>query len=562
MQAKAWVVAAVPLIGLLAQSPIDAAKLTFDPHLARNPPQVERATVELLRRPSSKANAKLRVQFEKTTRRRSIVIRNGEATTLLRDDGISPDEKAFDRVYTALINLNVDQYAREQRRRLRLAEQVKEVPIFKLRRQIGTREFRPSPLVWMKPGIPTVIDDFEGVPSPVDPARELVITDLSVVEDPERTYDACTGTGTPMGAWTFGHLMTEIANESETGIDSNEFVEHWFGQWLQDLTINGFGVTDAAAGAQPMLDQWPRLPGGELDLAQAPFRLLAIVNRIDLRESTVYGSNGSAGEARLVFGFLNCEQTPILGLEAMEGTVIFEYGVDKQSCFGVRNWAQQWTALGDLPLGSPQYNAALQAITDQVTASGAQPSQLPNRSAINQVRTNEKAFVHDSWQFRESKLCSSPTACAGYLENTTVAQTPDRSFIFTETLEDFISSNETAILNGSHFVPLFFPLFSHFRAGFIHEDNIWDVSGPVNPEALSLFGRATCNGCHKLAPNFLHIANRNVGTTAALSDFLTEDETLHRQMILDATANMICAGPSDFALEELFIKPLPSAFVH
>lgn len=43
--------------------------------------------------------------------------------------------------------------------------------------------------------------------------------------------------------------------------------------------------------------EWRR----QLDLAQSPFRLLAIVNRVDLRENSIYGG-GDAGEGRLVFG--------------------------------------------------------------------------------------------------------------------------------------------------------------------------------------------------------------------------------------------------------------------
>ena len=104
-----------------------------------------------------------------------------------------------------------------------------------------------------------------------------------------------------MGAWTFGRLMTEMANEPATGIRPGDFVEQWIQQWTVDLTINSFTVFNRAARAQLFLDNWPRLPDGQLDLAQAPFRLLAIVNRLDLRGSTLYGSS-DAGEARPELG--------------------------------------------------------------------------------------------------------------------------------------------------------------------------------------------------------------------------------------------------------------------
>ena len=124
---------------------------------------------------------------------------------------------------------------------------------FVLRTTCASNVDRPSPL-----------DRFKGVPFGVDPWRELFITDVDVVEDPDRTYDPCTGVGTPMGPWTFGGLMTEMANEPVTGIRPGDFVEHWLEEWTQDQTINGFTVHDRALSAQAFIDTWPRLPDGQL----------------------------------------------------------------------------------------------------------------------------------------------------------------------------------------------------------------------------------------------------------------------------------------------------------
>src|SRR5262249_10474469 len=158
--------------------------------------------------------------------------------------------------------------------------------------------------------------------------------------------DVCTGTGTQMGPWTFGRLMQEMANEPATGTRPGDFVEHWLQEWTQDQTINTWNVL-ARATAQNFIDAWPRLPDGQLDLAQAPFRLLAIVNRIDLRSNTAHGG-GSAGEARFVFGFLDCDETLPGSFELPQSTVILEYGIDKDNCFAVRDWARQWRALGTM----------------------------------------------------------------------------------------------------------------------------------------------------------------------------------------------------------------------
>src|SRR5215207_1394536 len=53
--------------------------------------------------------------------------------------------------------------------------------------------------------------------------RSLMIVHREVVEDATRT--------TNLGAWTFGHLMTQMANQSATGIDPSTFVLRWLEHW-------------------------------------------------------------------------------------------------------------------------------------------------------------------------------------------------------------------------------------------------------------------------------------------------------------------------------------------
>jgi hypothetical protein len=566
-----------------------AAQLEYDRGLTRNPPRVQQATLQLLLKPTQTANAVLRVRFQDQRRNTSIVINGGRAPTLLRDDGMAPDAKRGDGTYAALVKVNANQYSIEQRRRLQLAQRFKRVPVFEQRELKRWIAFRPSPVTALRTDVATVVDNFTGVPFGLDPASTLLITDVDVVEDPARTYDSCTGEGTPMGPWTFGHLMTEIANHSATGIHPEDFVEHWLAQWTQAQVINTWNVA-ARTGAQDLLDAWPRLPNGRLDLAQAPFRLLAIVNRIDLRANSGYGGT-SAGEARFVFGLLNCNGALGGVGETTESTVILEYGIDKATCFGVRDWAQQWQALDSLSLGSAAFNAALQDITDQFTPSNARPSQLPNRSAINQVRSNELNFHLPLWQLRESKLCSDSLDCSGNLEHTTIAQTPASDFTFipalNNTLLDFINENNFAILTGAHTVPLSYPDDQPFLggaidpgAGFAWLGSPALIATLINPAARHEFAKATCNGCHTIetGTSFVHVASREPGEESELSDFLTgadmpktdpvtDDphtfhELLDRQMKLDVTANMTCGAVGDFAVEEIFMPHLPSAFVH
>jgi hypothetical protein len=548
-------------IGLCAAA--GAAELQFDAALAASPPAVAHVTIEALAKPTAAGNAVLRLRFQDERRDKPVVIDGGSGPALLRDDGKLPDDKPGDGSYAAYVRVDAAAMTKEQARRFAQAGRIKSLPVFHLRELLRFDPFKPPPPKKFEPGVIVPIGGAGGLPGLVDAERELLIRDVMVVDDPARTYNPCLGVGTPMGAWTFGRLMTEIANKDLTGIDPADLTEHWIRQWESTLTINDFSVRQRAIGARRMLVRWPRDRLGKLDLAQAPFRLLAIV----------YGG-GDAGEARLVFGALNCGPTELLFPEAQQFTVIFEYGVPRSGCAQVRHWARQWHALGGLTLGSPEYNAALQAITDQFTLRDANPARPPNRSAINQVRTNEIALfgtpTDTAWELRESKL-RVEGAAAGLLEHGTVAQTPDVGLQTTLALDTFINENTPAILSGRHVVPLRYPAALPFlggnapNSGAVH----WVGSHVIDAEAGRLFALATCSGCHgnQTRTSFLHIAPRSYGMQSSLSNFMTGDsgsfhELLDRQMKLDLTANMSCTSPADFAPEELFFRPLAPMFRH
>lgn len=576
----------IVLIGLATASGCQSVKptdaLRFDPALVRSPPEVAEVSVQVLVAPNDEGNARLLVRFKDKVAREGVVIQGGAGPTRLRDDGFGADERAGDGIFSAFVHFDAPGYEAELKRRAE--RKLKEVPVFKNRMLIGRKRIDVQPMRFPRGDVVRLFD-IDPDPSAVDAARELMITDVGVIEDPSRTFNPCNNTGTPMGAWTFGKLMTEMANQPVTGIHPSDFTLHWLQSWSTDQTINGFTVDQRLLGlTNRVLTPWPKLVDGRLDLAKAPFRLLAIVNRIDLRGSTVYGS-GDAGEARLVFGLLDCNPA-LPQAEVQQFTVIFEYGINKSSCSAVRGWAQQWLALGTLVLASAPYNAALQAVTDQFTLRNADPSKPPNRSALNQLRTNEFALglfpAETFWELREFKICAGGACSLGRLEQTTVAQTPDRSFLNQPPLRDFINTNQAAILAGTHEVPLQLPPSTPFRAGAIQPGAGlgWNATGIANLEARHLFSLATCNSCHtaETSTQFVHIAPRAAGSPAALSDFLTglnqpkQDpvtkgprtfhDLLDRAMKLDAAANMVC-GPRGFlALEEIFPRFLPPAFVH
>jgi hypothetical protein len=338
----------------------------------------------------------------------------------------------------------------------------------------------------------SVIDN--STPCTIRPRRELAIRDISVVDDPVRTG--------PGGAWTFGKLMEEMA---PTPADAPAMVEAMLSSFLTDQTVNSFFLP-SRFGAQQVLDAM-RGPDGKLDLSQQAFRLLAIVNRIDLNDVTA----NTAGEGRFVFGF-----APFGG--TLGATLIIEYNIPASSQADIVNLANAWHALRALPFPSEEYNAALQAVTERFTARNAAPGRT-NGSALGQIRTNDFFSLGNAWEFREFHL----DATSGMLVPAPVAQTPDRSFNFSDTLGRFVRANEPIILAEKHAVPLMFE-GAPFQGGNVDASDffVWQVPG-VSPETRHRFARNTCNGCHTFSEtggDAFQISPRSPFQESFLSGFL------------------------------------------
>jgi hypothetical protein len=383
--------------------------------------------------------------------------------------------------------------------------------------------------------------------------RVLMIRDVGVVTDPGRTIDPCTGFGNPNGVWTFGHLMTEMANQTASGIDPSLFTENWLKNWVINQNINSFPVPSRPQ-MQAIIDQWRAdSGGGRLDLAKAPLRLLAIVNRVDLRRTTAggggYSTNVSgnfldAGEARFVFGFVlkpgwrlqggySSADAPRIhsnGCQALPFSVIFEYRVPKCHCEAVVEWAQRWVDLNNFVPGTPDYNDRLERLTEQFVRANANPTR-PNGSAIGQVRTNEIA-LQGPWQLREFQPTQFPWSL---LNETTTADTADDSFNNTPLFANWILTQIAPALTGPPWdqpvpaVPLFFGgNFLGARPEAPGPGFFWNAPGLNLAIAQQNWARHraslnSCNGCHTGETNtiFVHVDPSTPGLPAALSGFLT-----------------------------------------
>ncbi len=339
--------------------------------------------------------------------------------------------------------------------------------------------------------------------------KELMITDLTVVESVHTL---------PGGKWTFEHLITEMMPQAApTDQEKSDFVLNLLEHWTSTQTVNGLSVPARTSMQTQVINPWLAASGGvDLDLSIAPFRLLAIVNRLDLAKRDNLGNVISAGEGRFVFGVVNSSGF------SLQFTVIFEYGLPASDEQELDQWVEQWHALGALDHSNidPAYNDALVAVTDRFTAKNADLTK-PNGSALNQFRTNEIALA-GPWELREFQL----SGVSGNLEQVTVKENPDFNTINNTTrLSDFVNGNEAELLAGTIGLPDSFQGQSFLGGSAINNGGfgaIFRATGINSNEARHKLSVNTCSGCHGGETNtsFLHVFPRNIGQESNLSGFL------------------------------------------
>jgi hypothetical protein len=380
----------------------------------------------------------------------------------------------------------------------------------------------------------------------IDIDKELLVRHVDVVEDPVRT--TCTGPApADCGPWTFGALMAAVAG-TEDHQTVSDFVLDWLGDtgknWMDpELLVNDFHVLPRTNIDSMIIQPWKEASGigNPLDFSQAPFRLLAILNRPDLGNDDPEMDLIKIAEGRFVFAALPNYQTT-------DGfTVIFEFKVVGDTCQEAKDWQIQWHELGSMELGSPEYNAALEEITNQFATIGADPT-APNGTALSQLRTNENDLLFPSWEMREFRvLCPGDSecpsggeqVCAGvtgqFLTETTIEQEPDVSLNGQPELTAYVNEFEDDILNGTYRVPCTYPdPESPFRAGStVYNSIVWDIPG-VSQEARDKFALNTCSGCHRAetGTGFTHIDPRQELVQSEISLFLEGD--------LEGRADVMC----------------------
>lgn len=317
---------------------------------------------------------------------------------------------------------------------------------------------------------------------------ELVITALPVVEDPVRT--------TGCGAWTFCAMMTALAGTQ----DPAAFTDHMLALNDVNQSINGDTIAAQQVFRSNFTSLWPRFSDGRLDLAHAPLKLLAIVNRADLVKP------GDAGEARMVYGWQDGKGHEI--------TFIIEYRMSTDSLSRAQWWSEWHRLTQNNDQTSEAYKSQLQYVTDRFAR-----TPVNGKISLGQLRQNHGLFSPGlGWEFREF---IQPQA-NGPMVQTTVKQTPRQIYQNSATLGDWINTHEAEILTGTHVVGPPIELGgADFLVGFDTPDNV------RNKTAGMLFSKSTCSGCHimntltqpSLAHAFFQINPRDAGQEAKLSNF-------------------------------------------
>ena len=466
--------------------------------------------------------------------------------TVFNDQGRDADIEAGDGIFSAFVRIDENQQLRDEIAFLKRADKArtKETKIFSGRSLVEVKDFdlqdsfklidEPRKVISINGieavKIPSFVGNLIPIPFTGDENKVLGINDPAVVSHPSFTYDPCDtdGTGNNIDAnndWSFKTLMENL--NQGTGLTTQEFIHEWLRNWMSSSPVNGF-VIPPRTGVMDYFPGWDGVNASTLDINNLPFRLLAVMNRLDLAK--VSYASASGGETRFVFGLLNPNTcTPAIGINQM--TVIFEYGDTANQCGAIKSRAQEWLALDSLVLGSVAYMNALKAITDDVTqAPGA-------AAALNQLRTNDFAFdglgILGPWQLREFVVDSG----SGLLVPTTTKQTPDAGFRSgNAVMAQYMEQNANDILCESHTVPTNF-MGNPFLAASLdylstsfwtaptnaanlpavfpscHTSSISNVSGglplsmQIQSEVRHKFSVNTCDDCHAQETNtfFTHV---------------------------------------------------------
>jgi hypothetical protein len=395
------------------------------------------------------------------------------------------------------------------------------------------------------------------------PSGTLFINSTLVTNDNRAKVVA----GVP-GKWSFAYAMREILelpNPSTTPAllaAEQAAVTSFLDKYIQTAPVNTFVPPSRAGTRSQLLAAWGKTTGSDaklyLTFDKAPFKLLAIVNRLDIVKK---GKTAvTAGEGRFVYGFT--------GGGPM--TVILEYDLpiaaaSNRGMINILAWVRKWQNLktfltdtntavtGTQPnqaVGAalsfrdkPGYLAALEQVTEMWANRAAQKRTGGTQAAISQIRTNE--ILSSPWELRE--IVRNRTAAGkAALGLTTVKNNPASSFInggngltawinANVTCSVATNKNSCSYITADGMLPATIPNGAatvRLLNASSPEDVTWFSGSTVVKQRFVALN--TCSGCHtgETGTAFVHVDPSN----AAPSQFLKID--LARR--LKSFKNLVC----------------------
>lgn len=338
----------------------------------------------------------------------------------------------------------------------------------------------------------------------VDPSRELLISNDALIGGASSSNRA-------NGPLSFRHAVESLRLRPGA-------LHRWLAEWSERLAAESGDAERAHAFDTEVTCRWLKLHAEnqcdeacsscaehELDLASAPFRLLAIVNRTDL--SVMPDRAGDGGEGRLVFALTSGPAD-----DPRSATLPFSVIVEYAQAGSARSWAERWHELGSVP--DAAFPARLTELTDTFVTAGAL-AQIRSADAL----TGPMLFHQFRIEDRELRM-------------TNVRNTPDWSRVSFESLRAFGEEQATALDDGTAVMP------KEWWAGSS------SLSAPPPTYLAELPRRdaiveGTCAGCHARSATGFHVdpAARGDGR---LSSFLaaptsSNDELRRRALWMQLT---------------------------
>jgi hypothetical protein len=322
---------------------------------------------------------------------------------------------------------------------------------------------------------------------PIARDRELVVTDDATLSSLSSNTDD--------GPLSFRRALEHLATTGSGGDPTYA----WMTAWSQRLRDDGDPARGDALDATVTCPWLLRNTDNQctpscdacaarvLRLEDAPFRLVAVVNRTDL--SVMPDRAAEGGEGRLVFALTaGAADAPDAVTQPM--AVGIEYAQEGAA----KDWAQRWHALAADP--DAAFPADLAAVASTFVDAGT----------LAQIRTDDA--LTGPLALHEFHLTS------GALVAATVRDTPDWSKVTQHDVETFCDANGDAIENGTHVLP----------AGWLAASSTLDAPEPAYLAGVSHHDallHGTCGGCHGDGTGGFQIDPRAKGD-AKLSRFLVD----------------------------------------